>query len=32
MNGMLVRFLDAVQAAHVSFLDDGTFEAWHEPT
>lgn len=32
MNGMLARFLDAVQAAHVSFLDDGTFETWHEPT
>lgn len=32
MNGMLAHFLDAVQAAHVSFLDDGAFEAWHEPT
>src|SRR3990172_9554294 len=32
MTGMLVRFLDAVQAAHVSFLDDAAFEAWHEPT
>jgi hypothetical protein len=32
MSGMLECFLDAVQAAHVSFLDDGTFEAWHEPT
>jgi hypothetical protein len=32
MNGMLERFLNVVQAAHVSFLDDGAFEAWHEPT
>ena len=32
MNGMLERFLDTVQAAHMSFLDDGAFEAWHEPT
>ncbi len=32
MNGMLERFLDTVQAAHVSFLDGGAFEAWHEPT
>jgi hypothetical protein len=32
MNDMLVRFLDAVQASHISFIDDGTFEAWHEPT
>jgi hypothetical protein len=32
MNGMLVRFLDTVQAAHVTFLDEGAFEAWNEPT
>jgi hypothetical protein len=32
MNGMLVRFLDTVQAAHVSFLDQGAFERWSEPT
>ena len=32
MSDMLVRFLDTVQAAHVGFLDDGTFEGWHEPT
>ena len=31
MGGMLERFLDTVQAAHISFLDDGAFEAWHEP-
>ena len=32
MNGILVRFLDTVQAAHVAFLDEGTFDAWNEPT
>jgi hypothetical protein len=32
MSGMLVRFLDTVQVAHVSVLDDGTFEQWCEPT
>ena len=32
MSGMLVRFLDTVQAAHVSFLDQGAFERWSEPT
>src|ERR1700747_1988791 len=29
---MLVRFLDTVQAAHVSFLDGGAFEGVTEPT
>ena len=32
MNAMLVRFLDTVHAAHVSFLDQGAFERWNEPT
>jgi hypothetical protein len=32
MSGMLVRFLNTVQAAHVSFLDEGAFERWSEPT
>jgi hypothetical protein len=32
MSGMLVRFLDMVQVAHVSFLDEGAFEQWCEPT
>jgi len=32
MADMLVRFLDTVQAAHVSFLDAGTFEGLTEPT
>lgn len=32
MAGMLVRFLDTVQVAHVSFLDEGAFERWAEPT
>ncbi len=31
MRGMLVRFLNTVQAAHVSFLDEGAFERWSEP-
>jgi hypothetical protein len=32
MSGMLVRFLDTVHAAHASFLDQGAFERWSEPT
>jgi hypothetical protein len=32
MSGMLVRFLNVVQVAHVSFLDQGAFEGWSEPT
>jgi len=32
MSAMLVRFLDTVQAAHVSFLDEGAFQRWSEPT
>jgi hypothetical protein len=32
MRGMLVRFLNTVQAAHVSFLDAGAFERWSEPS
>src|SRR4051812_23705356 len=32
MGAMLVRFLNVVQAAHVSFLDQGAFERWGEPT
>ena len=32
MSGMLVRFLNTVQVAHVSFLDEGAFERWAEPT
>jgi hypothetical protein len=32
MADMLVRFLDTVQAAHVSFLDVGAFEGLTEPT
>ncbi|WP_045226886.1 hypothetical protein [Methyloterricola oryzae] len=32
MGGMLVRFLDTVQVAHISFLDEGTFDQWCEPT
>lgn len=32
MNGMLVRFLGVVQAAHISFLDEGAFDRWNEPT
>jgi hypothetical protein len=32
MSAMLARFLDTVQAAHISFLDEGAFERWSEPT
>jgi hypothetical protein len=32
MSGMLVRFLNTVQVAHVSFLDEGAFERWSEPS
>ena len=32
MSAMLARFLDTVQVAHVSFLDQGAFEKWSEPT
>jgi hypothetical protein len=32
MRDMLVRFLGTVQAAHVSFLDEGAFEGLSEPT
>jgi hypothetical protein len=32
MSGMLVRFLNTVQVAHVSFLDEGAFERLSEPT
>lgn len=32
MSGMLVRFLNTVQVAHVSFLDQGAFEQWAEPS
>ena len=32
MQDMLVRFLDTVQAAHISFLDIGTLEDLTEPT
>lgn len=32
MNTMLVRFLATVHAAHLSFLDQGAFEHWSEPT
>jgi hypothetical protein len=32
MSGMLVRFLNTVQVAHVSFLDQGAFERWAEPS
>jgi hypothetical protein len=32
MSGMLVRFLNTVQVAHVSFLDQGAFERWSEPS
>ena len=32
MQDMLVRFLDTIQAAHISFLDVGTFEGLTEPT
>ena len=32
MRDMLMRFLGAVQAAHVSFLDEGAFDGLSEPT
>lgn len=32
MSAMLARFLDTVQVAHISFLDQGAFEQWSEPT
>jgi hypothetical protein len=32
MEGMLVRFLNSVQAAHVSFLEEPAFDEWTEPT
>jgi hypothetical protein len=32
MSSILVRFLDALQAVHIAFIDEGTFEAWNEPT
>lgn len=32
MSGMLVRLLNTVQVAHISFLDKGAFERWSEPT
>ena len=32
MQDMLLRFLDTVQAAHISFLDAGTLEGLTEPT
>jgi hypothetical protein len=32
MHGMLERFLAALQAAHVSFLDEGQFDHWAEPS
>jgi hypothetical protein len=32
MQEMLLRFLGTVQAAHISFLDVGTFEGLTEPT
>lgn len=32
MDGILIRFLNTVQVAHVSFLDEGTFDQWTEPT
>jgi len=32
MTGMLVRFLNTIRAAHVSFLDAGAFERWAQPT
>jgi hypothetical protein len=31
MHQILVRFLGTVQAAHVSFLDQGAFEQWAQP-
>jgi hypothetical protein len=32
MQELLVRFLANVVAAHLGFLDQGQFEAWHQPT
>ena len=32
MQGMLERLLASVQAAHISFLDEGQFERWAEPS
>ena len=32
VQGMLERFLASLQAAHVSFLDEGQFERWAEPS
>jgi hypothetical protein len=32
LQGMLERFLASMQAAHVSFLDEGQFERWAEPS
>jgi hypothetical protein len=32
MRDMLVRFLGTVQAAHISFLDEGAFEGLSDPT
>lgn len=32
MSGMLVRFLNTVQVAQVSFLDQGAFEGWAQPS
>lgn len=32
MAGMMVRFMNTVQAAHISFLDQGAFDRWTEPT
>ena len=32
MKAMLIRFLDTVQVAHKSFLDEGAFENWCEPS
>ncbi len=32
MSDMLIHFLNTVQAAHVTFLDEGAFERWSEPT
>jgi len=32
MQGMLIRFLGVMRMAHVSFLDQGAFEQWAEPT
>jgi hypothetical protein len=32
MQGLLVRFLANVHAAHLNFLDQGQFESWHQPS